>query len=159
MIGTTKKLIHTLACATIAFSGMKALSQDTAAIHYNSDTKVFRLDGGGVTYAFGVNEANELQPVYWGRSVSLQDELAAARRLPEAASFDSTATTTPKEFAGWGGGLYTEPALKVSFPDGNRDLVLHYVSHKIDGDTLTVTVKDVERPVEVELQYTIVERR
>ena len=134
---------------------MKALSQDTNAIHYNSGTKVFRLDGGGVTYAFGVNEGDELQPVYWGRAVSLQDGFASAKRMPEAASFDSTATTTPKEFAGWGGGLYTEPALKVSFPDGNRDLVLHYVSHKIDGDTLTVTVKDVERAVVVELEYTI----
>ena len=155
MTGTAKHLIHSLAFAAVLCSGMKALSQDTNAIRYNSDTKVFRLDGGGVTYAFGVNDADELQPVYWGRAVSLKDGLAAAKRLPEAASFDSTATTTPKEFAGWGGGLYTEPALKVSFPDGNRELVLHYVSHKIDGDTLTVTVKDIELAVVVELQYSI----
>ena len=155
MIGAKKKLIQTLALAAIACLQMKALSQDASAIHYDSETKVFRLDGGGVTYAFGVNDADELQPVYWGRAVSLQDGLAAAKRLPEAASFDSTATTTPKEFAGWGGGLYTEPALKVSFPDGNRDLVLHYLSHKIAEDTLTVTVKDVERAVTVELQYSI----
>ena len=149
------KLIHTLAFATLILGQMKALSQDTSTVHFNSETKVFRLDGGGVTYAFGVNEGNELQPVYWGNAVSLQDGFAPARKLPEAASFDSTATTTPKEFAGWGGGLYTEPALKVSFPDGNRDLVLHYASHKIEGDTLTVTVKDVERAVVVELTYSI----
>jgi len=155
MTGTTKKLIPMLAFGAAILTPVKAFSQDTASVRYNSETKVFRLDGGGVTYAFGVNDAKELQPVYWGRAVSLQDKLAAAKRMPEAASFDSAATTTPKEFAGWGGGLYTEPALKVSFPDGNRDLVLHYVGHKMDGDTLTVTVKDVERAVEVELQYTI----
>lgn len=150
-----KKVIYSLAFAGILSCEMKAISQDTSAIHYNSETKVFRLDGGGVTYAFGVNDGDELQPVYWGHAVSLQDKLAAATRLPDAASFDSTATTTPKEFAGWGGGIYTEAALKVTFPDGNRDLVLHYVSHKIDGDTLTVTVKDLERAVVVEMQYTI----
>ena len=155
MTGMTKQLIHALGVAVVIATPMKALSQNTAAIRYNSQTKVFRLDGGGVTYAFGVNDANELQPVYWGRAVSLQDGFAAARKLPEAASFDSTANTTPNEFAGWGGGLYIEPALKVSFPDGNRDLVLHYVTHRIAGDTLTVTVKDLERAIEVELQYTI----
>jgi alpha-galactosidase len=155
MTGTTKKLIHILAFACISFADMKALSQDSSSIHYDAGTRLFRLDGGGVTYAFGVNDAGELQPVYWGQALSLQDRLAAARRMPEAASFDSMATTTPKEFAGWGGGLYTEPALKVTFPDGNRDLVLHYVSHTINRDALTVTVKDEERAVVVELRYTI----
>jgi alpha-galactosidase len=141
--------------AGIAFGGMKALTQDTMHVRFDAATKIFRLDGGGVTYAFGVNDASELQPVYWGRGIGAQDRLAAAEKKPEAASFDGTATVTPKEFAGWGGGLYTEPALKVSFPDGNRDLVLKYVSHKIEGDTLTVTVKDIERAVVVELRYTI----
>ncbi len=155
MIRSMKKMTYCLAFAGFVFFQMKALSQDSGTIHFNAETKVFRLDGGGVTYAFGVNDGDELQPVYWGHAVSLQDKLAAAKRLPEAASFDSTANTTPKEFAGWGGGIYTEPALKVTFPDGNRDLVLHYVSHKIDGNTLTVTVKDVERAVVVEMQYTI----
>ena len=46
MTGLTKNLIQTLAFATIIAGQMKALSQDTNAIHYNSGTKVFRLDGG-----------------------------------------------------------------------------------------------------------------
>ena len=29
-------------------------------------SKVFRLDGGNVTYAFGVNSRGELQQLYWG---------------------------------------------------------------------------------------------
>ena len=150
-----KRLAYGMVFAGIAFGGMKALTQDTTHVRFDAATKLFRLDGGGVTYAFGVNDASELQPVYWGRGIGAQDRLAAAEKKPEAASFDGTATVTPKEFAGWGGGLYTEPALKVSFPDGNRDLVLKYVSHKIEGDTLTVTVKDIERAVVVELRYTI----
>jgi alpha-galactosidase len=131
------------------------MAQESDAIHYDAATKVFRLDGGGVTYAFGVNNVDELQPVYWGKSVALNDPFPAVHTMPEAASFDSPATTTPKEYAGWGGGLYTEPALKVSYPDGNRDLVLHYVSHAIDGNKLTVETKDIERDLFVELKYTI----
>ncbi len=155
MNGRTKTLTHLLTLACVVFAATEAKAQDGSGIHYDAATKVFRLDGGGVTYAFGVNDSDELQPLYWGRAIAAGDPLAPAKRLPEVASFDGTANTTPNEFAGWGGGLYTEPALKVSFPDGNRDLVLHYVSYKIDGDTLTVTVKDIERAVEVELRYTI----
>ncbi|HEY0795705.1 MAG TPA: alpha-galactosidase, partial [Acidisarcina sp.] len=51
--------------------------------------------------------------------------------------------------------LYVEPALKITFPDGNRDLVLHYVSHKIDGATLTIQMTDILRDVRVELRYKI----
>jgi alpha-galactosidase len=62
---------------------------------------------------------------------------------------------TPQEFAGWGAGLVLEPGVKITFPDGNRDLVLHYVSHHIDGPVLTVRLKDISREVFVDLRYEI----
>ena len=73
----------------------------------------------------------------------------------DVASFDLTQTTTPQEFPGWGSELYVEPSLKVTFPDGNRDLVLHYVSHTINGNVLEVTTKDIQREVFVILKYQI----
>ena len=123
-------------------------------VQFQADEKVFRMDGGETTYAFGVNEAGELQTVYWGARVSPQDRFQAPRRGPEAASFDPPVNTTQEEYAGWGAGLYVEPALKVSFGNGNRDLELRYVSHGITGDGITVTLKDVSRrrPY-VELHY------
>ena len=89
--------------------------------------QVFRLDGGNTTYAFGVNERGELQPLYWGGRIGAHDSFLPAHSFPELASFDSPYTTTPQEYAGWGAGLFTEPALKITFADGNRDLVLHFV--------------------------------
>ncbi len=124
-----------------------------AAVHYDEARKVFRLDSSGVTYAFGINERGGLQPLYWGAALSLGDLIGPARSDPGVASQDPSTSTTPQEFAGWGQGLYTEPALKISFQDGNRDLVLHYVSYKIDGQTLTVLLKDIERNVFVTLRY------
>lgn len=75
---------------------------------------VFRLDGGNSTYAFGVNEHGELQPLYWGGRLGAHDSIPPPHSFPEVASFDSPYTTTPQEYAGWGAGLFTEPALKAT---------------------------------------------
>ena len=118
--------------------------------------QVFRLDGGNATYAFGVNERGELQTLYWGGRLGPKDKIPAAHSYMEWASFDSSYTTTPQEYAGWGAGLFTEPALKVSFADGNRDLVLHFVQATPNGaQSLEVVLKDISREVYVTLKYSI----
>ena len=118
--------------------------------------QVFRLDGGNSTYAFGVNERGELQTLYWGGRLEPHDKIPPAHSLIEWASFDSSYTTTPQEYAGWGAGLFTEPALKVSFADGNRDLVLHFVRATPNGaQSLEVLLKDISREVYVTLKYSI----
>src|SRR5262249_5333640 len=121
----------------------------------NPQARVFRIDGENVTYAFGINEENALQPLYWGVRLGANDKLGPARANTGHASFDLPSGATPQEFQGWGGGLFYEPALKITFPDGNRDLVLHYVSHHIDGDTLSIQLKDISRDLVVELKYAI----
>ena len=118
--------------------------------------QVFRLDGGDSTYAFGVNERGELQPLYWGGRIGPTDSIPPAHSLPEWASFDSPATTTPQEYAGWGAGLFTEPALKVSFADGNRDLVLHFVKATTnDSHAIEILLKDISREIYVTLRYSM----
>ena len=117
---------------------------------------VFRLDGGPSTYAFGVNERGELQTLYWGGRLGAHDTIPPAHSLPEWASFDSPATTTPQEYSGWGAGLFTEPALKVSFADGNRDLVLHFVKATPNGShAIDVLLKDISREIYVTLRYSM----
>jgi alpha-galactosidase len=125
------------------------------AITYDNATRTFRLDGGDVTYVFGINERNELQSLYWGHRLAASDRLPSAHSSPEQASFDTSNTTTLQEFAGWGAELYVEPALKVTFSDGNRDLVLHYVSHTIAANTLTIVLRDISRDLFVALRYSM----
>ena len=149
------KLIRTALVASIGLYAPCLMAQASNEIHFDEASKVFRIDAGGITYAFGINNVNELQPVYWGGELGSEDKFPATMNKPEAASFDSTTTTTPNEYAGWGGGLFVEPALKVSYPDGNRDLVLHYVSHAIKGNALTITLKDIDRSLFVELHYVV----
>jgi alpha-galactosidase len=123
---------------------------------YGQASQVFRLDGGHSTYAFGVNERGELQAVYWGGRLGAHDAIPAPHSMPEMASFDSPYTTTPQEYASWGAGLFTEPALKVTFADGNRDLALHFVSGKPAGaGVFEILLKDISRDIYVTLHYAI----
>ncbi|NYF78959.1 alpha-galactosidase [Granulicella arctica] len=132
-----------------------AQSARSQSIRYLEDKKLFVLEAGPASYVFGINQRGELQHVYWGGSVTRDADFKTPKPEGDWASFDLTTTTTPQEYAGWGAGLFSEPALKVTWPDGNRDLVLHYDSHKIAGNTLTVTLKDISRPIYVALQYEV----
>ena len=125
----------------------------SAGVHFSAGSKVFRLDGGAVSYVFGVNTRGELQQLYWGGRLGATDSFPQARPMPGWASFDSSYNNTPQEYAGWGSGLFNEPALKVSFADGNRDLVLHYESHAETTHGLDVVLKDISRPIFVTLHY------
>ncbi|WP_263382398.1 alpha-galactosidase [Granulicella arctica] len=136
----------------VLVAAQTALSQ---SIRFLEDKKLFVLQGGPVSYVFGINERNELQHVYWGGKVVRDADFQPVKSTREWSGLDLSQAYTPQEYAGWGAGLYTEPALKVTWPDGNRDLVLHYESHKIAGDTLSVLLKDISRPIYVELRYTV----
>lgn len=124
-------------------------------IRYNAQTHVFRIDAAGITYLFGVNENGEIQSLYWGQRLGADDPFPSPRSLPGYTSFDPPVNATPQEFVAWGGGLYSVPDLKITFPDGNRDLVLRYVSHTITGDTLAIVLKDISRDVYVTLHYQV----
>jgi alpha-galactosidase len=150
MLEISQRMAILVACA---LSGATGLAQ--TPVRAQPVNKVFRLDAGETTYSFGVNDKGELQTIYWGGRLVGNEQIASPRAGREAASFDSSANTTPKEYAGWGGGLYVEPALKVSFANGNRDLELRYFSDTQDAGNLTVVLKDISEDVYVQLHYSI----
>ena len=116
--------------------------------------KLWILQSREATYAFGVNERGELQHLYWGKSIATED-FGGAYSLPEWASFDLSTTTTPQEYPGWGAGLYTEPALKATFANGNREVVLHYADQQLKNDNLEITLKDEGSTLFVHLRYRV----
>ncbi len=148
-------MLKTFSIALLSMAAPLLVLAQTATVHFDAGTKVFRLDGGNTTYVFGVNTRGELQQLYWGGRLGATDSFPQANPLPEWASFDSSYTNTPQEYAGWGAGLFNEPALKVTFADGNRDLVLHYASHTETEHGFDVVLKDISRPIFVTLHYAI----
>jgi alpha-galactosidase len=122
-------------------------------IRFLSDAKLFVIDAGPTTYVMGINNRNELQHVYWGKTLNRDADLMPARAIPGWASFDLTTATTPQEYPAWGAGLFPEPCVKITMQDGDRDIVLHYASHRIDSNSLTITLKDNTYDVFVDLAY------
>ncbi|HKD58916.1 MAG TPA: alpha-galactosidase [Terracidiphilus sp.] len=145
--------IRFFAVLLLLSAALSGMAQQSAATY--DATKVFRLDGGNVTYAIGINPRGELQQLYWGGRLASSDQIPAAVPEREWASFDSSYTTTPQEYSGWGSGLFVEPALKVTFADGNRDLVLHYERHETTTNGLNIVLKDIKRKIFVTLYYAI----
>jgi len=145
--------------ATLALFSIVTLSLAAPAargdIQYFPERKVWVLEAGETTYAFGVNERGELQSIYWGARVAHGADFQAAHARGEIASFDISTTTTPQEYPGWGAGLYTEPALKATYADGNRDVVLHFVDQHLDGNTLEIELKDIASALQVHLYYRV----
>jgi alpha-galactosidase len=127
----------------------------SASIRFDKPTQVFRIDAADMSYVLGINENKQVQTLYWGKRLSAEDSFAAPHSDPGSSSFDPPLNTTPQEFVAWGGGLYIEPDVKITFPDGNRDLVLQYVSHVIERNRLKILLKDTSREVYVELQYEV----
>src|SRR5580698_2207840 len=138
---------------TASFATGQAAGAAAGQIRYDETAHTFRMDGAGVSYVFGVNQNGELESLYWGKRLRPADPIPPARADGGSSAFDLPVNATPQEFAGWGGGLVVVPNLKITFPDGNRDLVLHYVSHTIQENTLTVSLKDISRDVVVDLVY------
>jgi alpha-galactosidase len=128
--------------------------QAHADAHFDAAAHLFRLDGGSVTYAFGVNSAGALQSVYWGPKLAVSDKLEAVAPS-DLYGMDPSSSITPQEYPAWGGVIYTEPALKLAYPDGVRDVVLKFVSGHAEGDGITVEMADIRRSLHVTLRYAI----
>eukprot|EP01037_Dinobryon_pediforme_P022621 gene22621-23835_t len=137
-----------------------------AKVRAPAGARVFRLDGAGVTYALGVDERGYLQPLYWGAPLAPDDPLASStptktgdpiliKAASELSGFDTAGSVTLQEYPGQGDGLVSDPGVKAVFADGNRDLVLKYRAHHVEGETLVVELADISRPLTVTLRYTI----
>ena len=141
--------------AALILGAFPSLPAAPSPIQYSAAKKMWILNTAASTYAFNVNSRGELQTVYWGDPLWRSDDLAVPDPGHEVSSFDPAQSWINEEYAGWGGTRYLEPCLKLSRADGNRDLVLHYLSHEIQGNQLLVRVKDINDELYVTLRYTV----
>jgi alpha-galactosidase len=146
-----------IAASITALSAAITAVPANAEIRFDPSTRMFRLSGGDVEYDIGIDKEDYLQPVYWGKILdrTAPPALPALPAPPVLASHDVPSSVVAQEYAGQGGGIVAEPGIKVIFADGNRDLVLKYRSHKISGDTLTIELEDISRPLVVTLRYSV----
>lgn len=103
----------------------------------------------------GVNRSGQLVNLFWGGAVRRIDDFAPPQGVRDMSSFDPAETIEREEYPGWGGKRFFEPSLKVMATSGNRDLVLVYKNHQIEGDKLSIQLSDIQMPVTATLRYQI----
>src|SRR5271157_4682207 len=138
---------------------LAAASLSAQAIQYSGTRKVWLLTTRQSSYAMGVGADGSLRHLYWDAPLWRMDDLAApgpeGAPLHDISSFDPRQMLENEEFPGWGGPRYYEPALKITREDGNRDLVLRYVSHRVQQNDLDITLKDIRDEIQVTLHYRV----
>src|SRR6478752_7049702 len=131
------------------------LCASAQSIRYEAGRHVWLLTNRASSYAMGVSPEGELQHLYWGGPLWRVEDVPAAARKRDISSFDPHQMLENEEYPGWGGPRFDEPALKITRADGDRDLVLHYVSHQAKANELAITLKDIHDDIEVELDYIV----
>jgi alpha-galactosidase len=122
-------------------------------IQYSEARKVWLIATSHSAYAMGVDSQGQLRHLYWGGPLWRLDDVPQAVEQDEFSSFDPHQMYENEEYPGWGGPRYYEPALKMTRADGNRDLVLHYVSQQVNANQLDITLKDIRDDIEAVLHY------
>src|SRR5580698_8209372 len=141
--------------SSLLLASLSAFALAAQPIQYVESRKLFLLTTRDSSYAMGVDPNGELQHLYWGAALWRADDLAAAVPRRELSSFDPPAMLEREEFAAWGGTRYYEPALKLTRADGNRDVVLRYLSHNLHDNTLDIVLKDIHDDIQVVLHYRV----
>jgi alpha-galactosidase len=132
-----------------------AASLSAQAIQYSESRKIWLLTTRQSSYAMGIGADGSLRHLYWGAPLWRLDDLPAPPARRDISSFDPRQMLENEEFPGWGGPRYYEPALKIARDTGDRDLVLRYVSHRIQQNDLDIVLKDIRDGVEVTLGYRV----
>jgi len=138
-------------CFALAF--LPSFSASAQSIRFIESRKTWLLNTAQSSYAMGLNADGRLEHIYWGGPLWRLEDLPPAAAKRDISSFDPHEMIENEEFPGWGGSRYYEPALKITRRNGNRDLVLHYLSHRIEGDKLWIVLKDIRDDIQVSLYY------
>ena len=130
------------------------------AVQFFEEEKCWVLSTYRTAYVFGLSSNGRLQHLYWGELLPYTTDYPGLGRPLSSVALKG-GTLTGEEYPAWGGFLYTEPCLKVTFADGVRDLVLSYSGQRqetgLDGlPVLVISLKDHHYPLEVDLYYKVV---
>jgi alpha-galactosidase len=126
----------------------------------SEEEKCWILTTDRTAYVLGIAANGRLQHRYWGERLPYPSDYPGRGKFEASYAVDGWMLPSD-EYPGWGGFLYTEPCLKVTFADGVRDVVLVYSHQRQETSpeglpVLVITLKDTYYPFEVDLHYKVV---
>src|SRR6185312_6075861 len=136
-------LLLTLAIASVSM----------AQIQFDQARKVWLITSPHSSYAMGVGPSGELQHLYWGGPITRMEDVPAAQEKKDISSFDPQQMLENEECPGWGGPRDYESALEITRADGDRALLLHYVSPPLHRHHLELTLTDIRDHIEDTMPY------
>src|SRR5690349_8921354 len=125
------------------------------SVQYFEKGKFWLLSTDYNSYVLAVGPHGELQHLNWGRPLQSESDITPPGVVHDISAVDPFQMLINEEYPSWGGPLYEEPALKITREDGDRDLVLRYVSHRMQQNDLEVELKDIRDSIEVTLHYRV----
>ncbi|MFC4778798.1 alpha-galactosidase [Paenibacillus sp. GCM10023252] len=124
-------------------------------IRYQEDARSWVLETDLTAYVLGISERGHLLHAYYGSKLPYDADYPPAADGHGWGSFNSAEDRNPEEYMAWGGIRYAEPCLKATFADHVRDVVLQYDLFSIEGNQLTIVMRDKVYPLQVELLYQV----
>lgn len=120
------------------------------------NSNVFILETKNYHYVLGVDEFSYNRHVHWGKKCPISDYDTKATPT-ENISLHPELDQIKQEYTLFGGTMYRECSLKVTFPDGCRELETLYKGYEINDNELCITFKDKVYPFEYAIHYKVYE--
>jgi alpha-galactosidase len=114
------------------------------------------LETRNTAYAFGIDQAGLLTHRYWGARLPLVTDYPAPENPGYWAATEQVTLHRRNSLAMVA--KYIDPALKVTFADGVRDVVLEFVdatTSNLSKPELAIHLKDVHYPLHLTLHYRV----
>lgn len=121
------------------------------------EDRVFLLSTRDMSYVVYIERGGALCGAYWGPRMDRIEDFADETWLPRYANAPS-AQYMMEECSAFGNMRFKETSLKLCHPDGTRDFRYAVEYKRVEGDTLTIALRDVHYPVRVKLCYRVYEQ-
>jgi alpha-galactosidase len=126
-------------------------------IQYNEQKYIWIIETENTAYVLGISETNTINHIYFGERLPYHSDYPGGANEREWASFTGGEGRSKQEYMSWSGPKYSEPCLKATFHDHVREVDLRYKSYESKENTLSILLEDVHYPLEVLLQYHVIE--
>jgi alpha-galactosidase len=125
-------------------------------VQYFEVTRLFCLTTATTAYLFQISPNEQPLHLYWGAKLPRIEDYPLAPPDRQHSSFNATLHQNMSEYLCRNSIAEYEPALCVTFTDGTRDIRLKYLSHRIEGESLSVKLADIYYKLELALEYRVI---
>ncbi len=123
-------------------------------IRFDEASKIFLLETEHTAYAMQLQPDGRLCHLYWGEKIGCLQDLPSLEEKQARYAHGGGGPHWWQEYPGWGEGYFNMHAVKATYADGTRNTPLRYARHSMEGDRLSIFLRD-PLGLEAELRYVL----